>query len=126
VCQPDPILEKRTRRQLTAEYKLHIHAQADADKHGEPGTLLRQQKRYRNQLSDWHQEFAQNGVKAPSKSVYTRRNYGKDKQPAKRSRARSIQRRAGIVTGAKYPRRVMAAGPIHASVPLVINRPSMP
>lgn len=37
---PDPVLEKRTRRQFTAEYKLNIIAQADACKHGELNGLL--------------------------------------------------------------------------------------
>ena len=66
---PDPVLEKRTRRQFTPEYKLRIIAQADACKHGELGALLRREKLYSNQLSDWRREFAQNGVKGLSKSA---------------------------------------------------------
>ena len=66
---PDPVLEKRTRRQFTAEYKLRILAQADACKHGKLGALLRQDKLYSNQLSEWRREFAQNGVKGLSKSA---------------------------------------------------------
>lgn len=66
---PDPVLEKRTRRQFTAEYKLRILAQADACKHGELGALLRQEKLYSNQLSEWRREFARNGVKGLSKST---------------------------------------------------------
>ena len=66
---PDPALEKRTRRQFTAEYKLRIIAQADACKHGELGALLRQEKLYSNQLSEWRREFAQHGVKGLSKST---------------------------------------------------------
>lgn len=66
---PDPILEKRTRRQFTPDYKLRILAQADACKHGEFGALLRRDKLYSNQLSDWRKEFAQHGVKGLSKSA---------------------------------------------------------
>lgn len=66
---PDPALEKRTRCQFTAEYKLRILAQADACKHGELGALLRQEKLYSNQLSEWRREFAQQGVKGLSKSA---------------------------------------------------------
>lgn len=66
---PDPILEKRTRRQFTAEYKLRILAQADACKHGELGALLRREKLYSNQLAHWRREFAQRGVKGLSKSA---------------------------------------------------------
>ena len=66
---PDPILEKRTRRQFTPDYKLRTLAQADACKHGELGALLRREKLYSNQLSDWRKEFAQHGVKGLSKSA---------------------------------------------------------
>ena len=66
---PEPALEKRTRRQLTPEYKLRIIAQADACKHGELGALLRHEKIYSSQLSDWRREFAENGVDGLSKSA---------------------------------------------------------
>jgi transposase-like protein len=66
---PDPALEKRTRRQFTADYKLSILAQADACKHGELNGLLRREKLYSNQLSDWRREFAQHGVSGLSKSA---------------------------------------------------------
>lgn len=66
---PDPVLEKRTRRQFTADYKLRIIALADACKHGELNGLLRREKLYSNQLSDWRREFAQHGVKGLSKSA---------------------------------------------------------
>lgn len=56
---PDPVLEKRRRRQFTADYKLRIIALADACKHGELNGLLRKEKLYSNQLSDWRREFAQ-------------------------------------------------------------------
>lgn len=66
--KPDPNLEKRTRRRFTTEYKLKILAQADACKHGELGALLRREKLYSNQLSQWRREFAENGVDGLSKS----------------------------------------------------------
>jgi len=66
--QPDPKLEKRTRRIFTAEYKLSILKQADACKHGELGALLRREKLYSNQLSQWRREFATDGVEGLSKS----------------------------------------------------------
>ena len=66
---PEPVLEKRTRRQLTPEYKLCIIAEADACKHGELGALLRREKLYSSQLSDWRREFSENGVAGLSKSA---------------------------------------------------------
>lgn len=66
---PDPILEKRTRRQFTPEYKLRVLAQADVCKHGGCNGLLRKEKLYSNQLADWRREFAQHGVKGLSKSA---------------------------------------------------------
>ncbi|MDY0137841.1 MAG: hypothetical protein RBS36_11780 [Thiomicrospira sp.] len=39
--EPNPVLEKRTRRVFSTEYKLSILQQADACKHGELGALLR-------------------------------------------------------------------------------------
>ena len=66
---PEPVLEKRTRRKFTAEYKLRIITEATACKHGELGALLRREKLYSNQLADWRREFAENGVSGLSKSV---------------------------------------------------------
>ena len=66
---PDPLLEKRSRRKFTAEYKLRIIAEADACKHGELGGILRREKLYSNQLAEWRREFAQHGVKGLSKSL---------------------------------------------------------
>jgi len=62
-------LEKRTRSQLTPDYKLRIIAEADACKHGEIAALLRGEKLYSNQLSDWRREHAQRGVAGLSKSA---------------------------------------------------------
>ncbi len=53
---PDPVLEKRTRRGFTTQYKLDILARADQCKRGEIGALLRQEKLYASQLSDWRKE----------------------------------------------------------------------
>ena len=66
---PDPVLEKRTRRKFTVEYKLRIITEANACKHGELGALLRKEKLYSNQLADWRREFTENGVAGLSKSA---------------------------------------------------------
>lgn len=66
---PDPILEKRTRRRFSPDYKLRIIAEADACKHGELGSLLRREKLYSNQLADWRREYARHGIQGLSKSV---------------------------------------------------------
>jgi transposase len=66
---PNPVLEKRTRRQFSADFKLRIIAEADACKHGELGGLLRREKLYSNQLADWRREYAQHGVQGLSKSL---------------------------------------------------------
>ena len=66
---PEPALEKRTRRQITPEYKLRIIAEADGCKYGELGALLRREKLYSSQLSGWRREFADNGVAGLSKSA---------------------------------------------------------
>ena len=65
---PDPKLEKRTRRIFKPEYKLRIVQEANACKHGELGALLRREKLYSNQLSDWRREYAENGLEGLSKS----------------------------------------------------------
>jgi len=67
--KPDPKLEKRTRRTFPAEYKLRIIKEADACKHGELGPLLRREKLYSNQLTDWRREFAEHGVAGLNKST---------------------------------------------------------
>ena len=66
---PDPKLEKRTRRVFKPEYKLRIVQEANACKHGELGALLRREKLYSNQLSDWRREYAENGIEGLSKSA---------------------------------------------------------
>jgi len=66
--QPNPELEKRTRRVFSADYKLSILQQADTCPHGELGVLLRREKLYSNQLAQWRREFAELGVKGLAKS----------------------------------------------------------
>lgn len=66
--RPDPKLEKRTRRLFSSDYKLSILQQADACQHGELGELLRREKLYSNQLSQWRHELAADGIEGLSKS----------------------------------------------------------
>jgi transposase-like protein len=66
---PEPSLEKRTRRQFKPEYKLRIIAEADACEYGQLGALLRREKLYSSQLSEWRREFSENGVAGLSKSA---------------------------------------------------------
>tara|TARA_B100000745_G_scaffold260279_1_gene183847 strand:+ start:226 stop:576 length:351 start_codon:yes stop_codon:yes gene_type:complete len=61
-------LEKRTRRVFTTDYKLSIIQQAKQCKHGELGALLRREKLYSNQLTQWRREFEAEGVKGLEKS----------------------------------------------------------
>ncbi|MCF6324299.1 MAG: hypothetical protein L3J89_08255 [Gammaproteobacteria bacterium] len=65
---PAPALEKRSRRQYTAEHKLRIITEASACKHGQLGAMLRREKRYSNQLSASRREYAERGVDGLSKS----------------------------------------------------------
>lgn len=66
---PNPKFEKRTRRIFSAEYKLLIIRQADACRHGELGELLRREKLYSNQLSQWRRELAEWGADGLKKSA---------------------------------------------------------
>ena len=66
---PNPKLEKRTRRTFPADYKLRIVNEANAFKQGEVGALLRREKLYSNQLSDWRREYADNVMEGLSKST---------------------------------------------------------
>ena len=66
---PDPKLEKRKRRDFTAEYKLKIIAQANACAHGELGPLLRKEGLYNGQLKQWRKELETDGVAGLSKSA---------------------------------------------------------
>jgi transposase len=66
--RPDSKLEKRSRRVFSADYKLSILQQADACQRGELGELLRREKLYSHQLSQWRREFASEGIEGLSKS----------------------------------------------------------
>ena len=66
---PDPMLEKRSRRQFSTEYKLRIIAQADQCRRGELGALLRRENLYSNQLQAWRNQLAQGGEQALSKTA---------------------------------------------------------
>ena len=66
---PDPMLEKRTRRQFSTEYKLRIIAQADQCRYGELGALLRRENLYSNQLRDWRKQLSEGGEQALSKTA---------------------------------------------------------
>ena len=66
---PDPVLEKRTRRHFSTDYKLRIIAQADQCQRGELGALLRREHLYSSQIRDWRKQLAQGGEQALSKSA---------------------------------------------------------
>ena len=66
---PDPKLEKRTRRVHSPEYKLKILQEAEACKRGELGPLLRREGLYSNQLKQWREDFAVNGIDGLTKSA---------------------------------------------------------
>jgi transposase-like protein len=83
--RPDPKLEKRTRRVFKPEYKLRIVQEANACKHGQLGALLRREKLYSNQLSDWRREYAENGIEGLSKS-------SPGPSPAKTAEQRQIEK----------------------------------
>lgn len=51
--QPDPRLEKRTRRRFSAAEKLRLLTEADALPHGDKGAWLRRNGLYAAQLSAW-------------------------------------------------------------------------
>ncbi|MDH5232687.1 MAG: transposase [Nitrospirota bacterium] len=66
---PEPSLEKRIRRRFSTEDKLRIMNEARACQHGELGALLRREKIYHNQLSDWRRELTEYGVAGLEKSA---------------------------------------------------------
>lgn len=67
--EPDPKLERRTRRVFPTEYKLRIIAEADQCQHGELGPLLRREKLYHGQLQVWRRELAEGGEQGLSKTA---------------------------------------------------------
>ena len=66
---PNPLLERRSRRNFSTEYKLRILAEADACQHGELGKLLRKEGLYSGQLQQWRKEFAEHGPEGLSKTI---------------------------------------------------------
>jgi transposase len=65
----DPMLEKRSRRQFSTQYKLRIIAQADQCRRGELGALLHREHLYSSQPRDWRKQRVQGGEQALSKSA---------------------------------------------------------
>ncbi|WP_369856892.1 transposase [Candidatus Thalassolituus haligoni] len=57
------------RRAFSTEYKLSIIQQAEACQHGELGELLRHEKLYSNQLSQWRRERDERGLDGLKKSA---------------------------------------------------------
>ena len=66
---PDPVLEKRSHRRFTTEYKLRMIAEADQCKHGELSALLRRERLYSSQLRTWRRQLAEGGPEALAKSA---------------------------------------------------------
>ncbi|MBL4702124.1 MAG: transposase [Phycisphaeraceae bacterium] len=66
--KPDPALEKRTRRSFTTQYKLNILSQVEQCQRGEIGALLRREKLYASQLSDWRKERDRGDLDALAKT----------------------------------------------------------
>ena len=66
---PDPSLEKRSRRQFSAEYKMRIVAEADACAHGELGQLLRREQLYSSQVQQWRRHLANSDGEGAGKTA---------------------------------------------------------
>ena len=66
--KPDPVLEKRTRRKFTADYKLRIINEAESCKHGELGAMLRRENLYSHQRAEWRREYTDRGFDGRQKS----------------------------------------------------------
>ena len=66
---PNAELEKRSRRVFTDDYKLRIVTEANECAHGEIGALLRREKLYASQLSQWRRELKEHGVAGLQKSA---------------------------------------------------------
>lgn len=80
--KPDPALEKRSRRGFSSQYKLSILAEIDQCQYGETGAILRREKLYHSQISDWRRERDNGDLQALSKT-----------QPGPRSKVSAEQRR---------------------------------
>lgn len=96
--QPDPRLEKRTRRRFSAAEKLRLLTEADALPHGEQGAWLRRNGLYAAQLSDWRKQRTEHGSKGLQPQAPGRKNTDpreRQIQALARENAR-LQRRAEI------------------------------
>ena len=96
--QPDPRLEKRTRRRFSAAEKLRLLTEADALAHGEQGAWLRRNGLYAAQLSGWRKQHAGLGLEglqpqAPGRKGTDPRE--REIQRLERENAR-LQRRAEV------------------------------
>lgn len=60
--QPDPQLEKRTRRRFSAGEKQRLLVEAEAMPHGEKGAWLRRNGLYAAQLSAWRKQLENHGL----------------------------------------------------------------
>jgi len=60
--EPEPSLERRTRRQFTGAEKQRLLAEMDARAHGEKGAWLRRNGLYAAQLAQWRKTLAESGV----------------------------------------------------------------
>ena len=99
---PDPVLEKRSHRRFTTEYKLRIIAEADQCQHGELGALLRRERLYSSQLRTWRRQLADGGPEALAKSIPgpVSKVSAADKELAKLRRANAkLTRELEIVNG---------------------------
>lgn len=96
--QPDPKLEKRTRRRFSAAEKQRLMAEVEALPHGEKGAWLRRNGLYAAQLSTWRKQQASNGLeglkpKAPGRKAADPRD--RQIERLKRDNAR-LNRRAEV------------------------------
>lgn len=60
--QPDPKLEKRTRRRFSAAEKQRLLTEFDSLDHGEKGAWLRRQGLFAAQFSTWRKELREHGT----------------------------------------------------------------
>jgi transposase-like protein len=81
--QPEPTLERRTRRQLSSAEKQRLLAEHDALAKGEKSAWLRRQGLYASQLANWRKTLTEQGTRRLEPSAGGRK--------AKDSRDRRIE-----------------------------------
>jgi transposase-like protein len=81
--QPEPTLERRTRRQLSSAEKQRLLAKQDALAKGEKSAWLRRQGLYASQLANWRKTLTEQGTRGLEPSAGGRK--------AKDSRDRRIE-----------------------------------